>query len=93
MKTKHKFPNGFYSWSETHYGVVEEITKQWLDPDNIAEIIEQTQEREGHKGLWELAIKLTDEFELKFKGEKWEEKDYYDEIDAFLKEKLVPQVN
>ncbi len=89
------FPNGFTSWMETHYEVASFITLQ-IEKYNSSEadhnIIYKRQLEQGHGGLYELSEEWTDEFELKFKGEEWGiEREYFDEIESFLDNKLKQQ--
>lgn len=85
----HLFPNGFTSWHETHFEIVEAITVIMLGySDNQHNIVSQKQKDGGRSALYELAKELTDEFEKLHIGEKWEELDWYDTIEAFIKEKL-----
>jgi len=85
MNTKEMFPNGFHSWHETHYNFVETIT---LGIDNNDAMVLEIQEASGHAGLFQLALKLTNEFEQTYKGVAWgEELDWWDTIDAFYKAK------
>lgn len=81
------FPNGFESWMETHYEVVQAITNEWMK-DEPEGIVKEVQDEQGHGGLYLLAQTLTDEFENKFKGNDWSELNYFDEINNFLNEKL-----
>ena len=82
------FPNGFISWQETHFEVIQAITQEWLK-DEPEGLVAERQEEQGHGGLYELATELTDEFEELNKDVLWgEDKEYFDEIEKFLDEKL-----
>lgn len=84
MKTE--FPNGFTSWHETHFEVVEHISA-CLRADKGNTIAEKTQAEGGHGALYELAEKLTNEFENKYKGTAWgQDIEFFDTIEAFLEE-------
>lgn len=76
------FPNGFESWSETHFEVVDFITRERMK-EPIEGVIGVTQESNGTVGCWELATKWTNEFELLNKGDDWNHLDYYDEVEKF----------
>lgn len=86
------FPNGFTSWYETFYEVVDKIS--WLDSECTYfnyPTLENVIETQGRGGLYELAKELTDKFELKFKDVEWgvdEFTDYYDELEKFLEKEL-----
>lgn len=83
---KKKFPNGFSSWMETHFEVVQAITTEWLK-DKPTGIVKQRHDEQGHGGLYELSEELTDEFELKNKDTEWDG-DFFDKIQIFLETKL-----
>jgi len=85
MTTK-KFPNGFSSWQETHYEVVQVITREHIK-NNPQGIVKERHEAQGHGGLYELAEELTDEFEKLNKGRKWDG-EFFEEVDEFLNAKL-----
>jgi len=85
MKTEKIFPNGFSSWQETHYEVVQYLTST-LDVENSLAI--KTQETGGHGALYELAEELTDEFEKINQGKEWDG-NFFDEIDLFLESKDI----
>lgn len=78
-------PNGFTSWQETHFELCTEINNR-LNLSGSKPL--HVQETQGHGGLYELAEDLTNEFENKFAGEQWIDKEYWDEIEAFCKLKL-----
>jgi len=82
-----RFANGFTSWQETHYEVVQAITKELtkVDTENI---VLQIYDEQGHGGLYELAEELTDEFEETNIGRQWSG-DFFDEIDSFLNNKKL----
>lgn len=86
-KVNFNFPNGFTSWHETHFEIVEAITVILLQKEPHG-IVEQRQAEQGRGGLYELAQELTDEFENRHIKSDWHELDWYDTIEAFIKEKL-----
>lgn len=85
MKNK-IFANGFDSWMETFYEIVEYITIE-RQKDNDTELFKDIQENEGSKGFLLLAEKWADEFEKLNKGRNWEDADFYDEIIKFCEKK------
>jgi hypothetical protein len=86
MSTEKHFPNGFESWMETHYEVVEAMTTVLLR-DDTSNVVTDRQEKQGHGGLYEFAEELTDEFELMNEGREWDG-EFFDEIEKFLNDKI-----
>lgn len=100
MKTQ-EFPNGFESWQETHFEIVDflitTIIQHQNDPENYFDLsfgdensykqIMYIAETQGRGGLYELAKELTFEFENKNINREWDG-DYFDSLDDFLKEKF-----
>lgn len=88
--TAREFPNGFTSWHETHFEVVQFITGilsgRFEDNDNE---VMKTQYAVGHGGLYELAESWTDEFETLNKDREWDG-EFFDEIEAFCDKKNKP---
>jgi hypothetical protein len=83
-------PNGIDSWIETHHEIVQEITLRIYseEPDEDS-IVHQRYEEQGTGGMYELAIELTDAFELEYEGAEWGESlNYYDTLENFLSGKL-----
>ncbi len=79
-----EFPNGFESWHETHFEIVQAIVEN-QSGEICSPIALKIAETKGIIGLYELAKELTDEFENKYKGEIWgETKEYFDTIEEFL---------
>lgn len=78
-----KFPNGFNSWIETHFEIVEHLTLTSEDEDSIGY---KRREEQGLGGVYELAEELTDEFEQANAGVLWDG-EFLDAIASFLKEK------
>ena len=81
-----KFPNGFESWQETHFEVVQAITIEYMK-DNPRGVVKERHDSQGHGGLYELAEELTNEFEELNKGREWDG-EFFDEIQDFLNSKL-----
>ncbi len=93
IKRKQQFPNGFESWMETHFEIVQAITNE--STDTIGEysslMAQQREEQQGRGGLYELSRELTDKFELLHEGKEWgidDDTQYFDEIEAFIEEEL-----
>jgi len=84
------FPNGFDSWMETHYEVVQAITLKLADEDMEEDsALYERLEEEGTGGMYTLSEELTDAFEEEYEGAEWGEKlDYFDTIENFLNLKL-----
>ena len=90
MITKN-FPNGFTSWQETHYEVVEKISMiSQMDEALIPPLVSFVYTMGGRGGLYELAEELTDEFEELNKNREWDG-EFFDEIETFLNDKLNPK--
>lgn len=83
-------PNGFVSYNETFFEVVNFISQSWDDEklEYDSKTIQDIQNNVGHGGLWELAQELTVKFETKYKGKDWNDLDYFDYIDTFLEKEL-----
>jgi len=83
--TEKQFPNGFTSWQETHFEIVQAITIEWKK-DAPQGKVKDRQEAQGHGGLYELAEELTDLFEWRYKDTEWGiELEFFDEIESFIK--------
>ena len=67
MPKQKQFPNGFKSWQETHYGIVERILWATCE-DNKQESLRVVNvlQNEGSTALMDLALELTDKFEKKY---------------------------
>jgi len=95
MKTEKDFPRGFESWLETHTEISMIIGSK-LEANCLTDKMLVIQASFGHCGFWDLAIKLTDKFEEKYKGikfgedvdEKGSDFDFFDRIIKFLDEEL-----
>jgi len=82
-----EFVNGFESWHETHFEVVQAITIEHIKNEPKG-LVKERHDAQGHGGLYELAVELTDEFEKLNEGREWDG-EYFDEIEKFLKKKLI----
>lgn len=85
---KNKFPNGFENWHETHFEVVQAITRQEIYPNSKTSKIAQ---EEGTGGLYLFAERLTNKFELKYKGVEWgkdNDTQYMDCLEEFLQTRI-----
>jgi len=87
VKMEKEFINGFGSWQETHFEVVDYITSI-RNEDFIRGLVVETVESQGTGGLWELAEQWTDEFEKLNKNREWDG-EFYDEIEEFCREKKL----
>lgn len=87
MTTEKNFPNGFTSWHETHYEIVQAITLIWTQDEPYG-IVAEWHEAQGHGGLYELAKKLTDEFEQEHTDTDWDDIGYFETLESWLNEKL-----
>ena len=85
-----EFPNGISDYLETHHEIVHEIALiNNMEKFRSSEIVDKAQEKQGHGGLYDLAIDLTTKFEQENKGVNWgEEKEYFDTINAFIEREL-----
>lgn len=84
-----EFPNGFDSWQETHAEICIELGSRIEPAEDGVEL--------SRYEVCELAEKLTDQFEKKYKDIVWatdinpetkEKYYYYDELDKFLDENI-----
>jgi hypothetical protein len=83
--TENKFPNGFQSWQETHFEIVQAITIEWMKTEPQGKVKEM-HDAQGHCGLYELAEMLTNTFERHHAKTYWGvELDWFDEINSFIK--------
>jgi hypothetical protein len=83
------FPNGFTSWAETHHEVVQFITNEEQANKIIGEdVVTYIASQMGTGGLYELAMKWTDEFEEKNKDREWDG-EFFEELERFLSDKNV----
>lgn len=79
-----EFPNGYSSWHETHFEIVQAITEQLNNTDNnIIDIYEE----QGTGGMYELAEKLTNEFEALYLNKEWDG-EFFGSIEKFMTEFL-----
>jgi hypothetical protein len=87
MKTEKNFPNGFSSWQETHFEIVQAITLEHAQ-DKRTGLVAYRHEAQGIGGLYELAEELTDEWEALYEIETWEDIGYLETLENWLNEKL-----
>jgi len=91
MQTDKQFPNGFDSWHETHFEVVDFILETWHEYFDGEEKIESAVSKkaldQGRGGLYELANELTDKFELKYQGGEWNG-EFFDVLQEFLQQEI-----
>jgi hypothetical protein len=79
-----EFPNGFDSWVETNFEVVDFIMTELNHSENTEHSrVHKVQSGYGRGGLYELAEEWTDAFERKNKDREWDG-EFFDEIDEFL---------
>lgn len=82
---KKTFPNGFSSWAETHFEVVQFISSQEEGFVNNGTVIEYVREFIGIGGMYDLAELWTDKFEKENQGKVWgEDVVFFDALDEFL---------
>jgi len=67
---------------ETFYEVVAMIESQ-RNADEPHPAIKHINDTQGTGGFWELAIKLTDQFEQKYSGKQWDG-EYFDTLEEYL---------
>lgn len=82
-KPEHVFPNGFTSWMETFFEVVNIMTGM-IQKEPMPVGISDLYESQGHCVLYGIAEKLTDNFEVQTQGNNWEEDDWYEEIEKYV---------
>lgn len=88
-KLSEKFPNGITSYLETYYEVINRFTLSW-DKDSCnynSSKLQDILNSVGSNGIYELAISLTDKFELLNRDRVWDG-EFYEEINKFLDEEL-----
>ncbi len=92
-KTIKNFPNGFTSWAETHYEIVQSITIDYSKDEPASEIIKDVQEKYGHGGLYELSVELTDKFENLHKDTEFGvDLEFFDTIQEFITKELFGEI-
>ena len=79
------FPNGFESWYETFYEITHTIERH--QDEGVKSLVWEVLGSQGRGGLYELAKKLTDKFELLYKDREWDG-EYFDEVERFLETEL-----
>ena len=85
------FPNGFESWHETHFEIVQAITAKQNQNfkkhrDECEGLVFDAQEGQGFPALYTLAVHLTDEFEKIHEGREWDG-EYFETIEEFINSK------
>lgn len=75
--------NGLPSYLETYFEIVDQIC---IDTDNLDSLAYNIAETQGRGGLYELAEKLTDEFEELYHGVEWDG-EFFDKIEEFITNK------
>ena len=85
MKTRDAlFANGFESWHETHFEIVEAITLAFERDEHEQPLrLQKIVEEKGRGGLYMLAFELTEKFETLHKGRLWDG-DYPDVLEEYL---------
>lgn len=73
-------------WNETFFEISHEIA-QHAGNANTPKKIQEIEDTEGRGGLYELAKRLTDEFQHIFRNDI-KDGEYFDTLEKFLKEKL-----
>jgi hypothetical protein len=81
-----QFPNGFQSWAETHHEIVSIVTLEIQAPISMPISLQEI-EMQGTGGIWELCIRLTDEFEEMNRGREWDG-EFFEEIESFVSKNL-----
>jgi hypothetical protein len=82
-----QFPNGFYSWAETHHEIVSIVALAMQDPMEMPMSLEEIQMEQGSIGITKLCIRLTDEFEELNRGREWDG-EWIDEAYEFTRKNL-----
>ena len=80
-----KFKNGFSSWQETHFMIVEAIVKS---ESNMGSIANERSETQGLGGLFELAEDLTNKFEQDLLLESINDGEWTERIEEFITKNL-----
>ena len=75
----------FRSWAETHHLIVTEIA---LLTDVEGSLPNRLRSEGGITALFDLSIKLTDDFERIYRDVEWDG-EYFDTVESFLKINLV----
>ncbi len=80
------FINGFVSWRETHFEVVQAITIEHSKKKPTG-IVAETQFNDGFVGMYQLAASLTDKFEKLNEGRQWDG-EFHEEVWDFCQKEL-----
>jgi hypothetical protein len=78
--------DGFESYLETHYEMVQAITMEHIK-DEPQGVVRERHDAQGHGGLYELAEELTGKFERQNEIASWDA-DFFETIYQFTKENL-----
>ena len=81
---------GFESYLETHYEMVQAITLEHTK-DNPQGVVRERHDAQGHGGLYELAEELTWKFERQHEFSQWDG-DFLETIEDFISENLSIQL-
>lgn len=86
------FPNGFISWQETYFEVVDSLSgilrlDSFQHGSKEFKWLTEEYDNGGRGRMYELAEEWTDEFEKLNEDREWDGQ-FYDELDEFLKEKI-----
>ena len=78
------FPNGFESWQNTHFEVVEVLCfirdlEEGEQPKSFAEMVDRSATQE----MYNLALTLTNKYEEEHQGKK-RDRSLFDEIEEFV---------
>jgi hypothetical protein len=77
---------GFESYLETHYEMVQAITMEHIK-DEPQGVVKERHDAQGHGGLYELAEELTWKFERQNEIAQWDS-DLFETIEQFTKQNL-----
>jgi Na+-translocating ferredoxin:NAD+ oxidoreductase RnfG subunit len=86
ISSDQRFVNGFESWHETHFEVVQAITIESAKKNPIG-IVAETQSKQGFVGMYQLAVSLTNKFEKLNEGRQWDG-EFHEEIWDFCQKEL-----
>lgn len=77
---------GFESYLETHYEMVQAITMEHIK-DEPQGVVKERHDAQGHGGLYELAEELTWKFERQNEIAQWDG-DFFETIEQFVEHEL-----
>lgn len=89
MPKTNKFPNGFDSWSDTHFEVCASVSNLMDDPIILdsSPAMKLAIDGHGRMGLYWLARDLTTKFEAENQGREWDG-EWWEVLDEFLDREL-----